>query len=238
MSPRACSHPVSTPPTTHADRDEVAWIVGATLVGLAVAAAILGAGGADRESTRLALRATARVSFAYFVLAFVAAPLARLRPTSWTRWLLRHRRAFGVAFGATMSVHVGCLLRLYALYAPERPPMVTDADFLIGVPGLVLVALMMTTSAIAVRRRMTPAAWRRLHRVGIWFVWAIFFLCLVDSAGRKETTHPVLAYWAFIAVLVAALGLRFAAWRRAAPATAAPSYGPARVERTVEEEPK
>lgn len=238
MPPRVLVRPVSTPPTTHADRGEVAWIVGATLVGLAVAAMILGAGHADRESTRLALRATARVSFAYFVLAFVAAPLARLHPAPWTRWLLRHRRAFGVAFGATMSVHVGCLLRLYALYAPERPPMVTDADFLIGVPGLVLVALMMATSAIAVRRRMPPAAWRRLHRAGIWFVWAVFFLCLVDSVGRKETTHPVLAYWAFVAVLLAAFGLRVAAWRRAGSPARAPSYGSARMESTAEEEAK
>jgi hypothetical protein len=42
----------------------------------------------------------------------------------------------GVAFGASMTIHVGCIARLYGLYAPERPPMVTDADFLVGVPGL------------------------------------------------------------------------------------------------------
>jgi sulfoxide reductase heme-binding subunit YedZ len=215
---RAHRFPVSTPSTTHAERGELLWIVGATLCGLTVAAAIMIVGGGDRDATRLALRATARVSFVYFVLAFVAAPLARLHPTTWTRWLLRHRRAFGIAFGATMSVHVGCILRLYALYLPERPPMVTDADFLIGVPGLVLVGLMTTTSAVAVRRRMAAAAWRRLHRVGIWVVWSIFFLCLVDSVGRKETAHPVLGYWAFVTVLLAALGVRFAAWRRTAPA--------------------
>lgn len=226
---------MSTPPTTHAARGELRWIAGATVLGLSVAAAILVAGGADREATRLALRATARVSFVYFMLAFVAAPLARLYPAPWTRWLARYRRAFGVAFGATMTVHVGCLLRLYALYAPARPPMVTDADFLIGVPGLVLVALMTVTSAIAVRRRLSPGAWRRLHRTGIWVVWAIFFLCLVDSVARKETTHPVLAYWAFVVVLLAALAFRFAAWRRA-PATGAASQGSARMEGMQQEE--
>jgi hypothetical protein len=31
----------------------------------------------------------------------------------------------------------------------------------------------------------------RLHTTGIWVVWAIFFLCLVDSVGRKSTAHPV-----------------------------------------------
>jgi len=203
-----------TPPATHADSVEIPWILAATLVSLSVATAILVAGDAEREATRLALRATARVSFVYFILAFVASPLARLRPGPASQWLLRRRRAFGVAFGASMTVHVGCILRLYALYAPERPPMVTDADFLIGVPGLVLVALMTVTSLIAIRRRIPPAQWRRLHRVGIYAVWTIFFLCLVDSVGRKETAHPVLGYYAFVAVLLTAMGLRLGAWRR------------------------
>jgi DMSO/TMAO reductase YedYZ heme-binding membrane subunit len=112
-----------------------------------------------------------------------------------------------------MSVHVGCILRLYTLYSPERPPMVTDADFLIGIPGLVLVALMAVTSLIAVRRRMVPAHWRRLHTVGIYVVWSIFFLCLVDSVSRKETNHPVAAYYVFILVLLGAMTLRLAALR-------------------------
>ncbi|MCC6765197.1 MAG: ferric reductase-like transmembrane domain-containing protein [Deltaproteobacteria bacterium] len=222
------------PPATRADPGEIAWIVGATLLGLTVAASVLVAGEAGREATRLALRATARVSFVYFVLAFTAAPLARLRPAPWSRWLLRRRRAFGVAFGATMTVHVGCLLRLYGLYAPERPPMVTDADFLIGVPGLVLVALMTVTSLVAVRRRLAEAHWRRLHRAGVWFVWAVFFLCLVDSVGRKESAHPFLGYWAFVAVLLAAAALRWAAWRMpGAPS----SPGSARVSGSVVEDP-
>jgi DMSO/TMAO reductase YedYZ heme-binding membrane subunit len=92
--------------------------------------------------------------------------------------------------------------------------MVTDADFLIGVPGLVTVALMTVTSLVAIRRRMTPAAWRRLHGVGIYVVWSIFFLCLVDSVGRKETAHPVLGYYAFVVVLLGAMALRVLAWRR------------------------
>jgi DMSO/TMAO reductase YedYZ heme-binding membrane subunit len=197
-----------------AEPGEIAWIAAATLVSLSVAATILILGNADREATRLALRATARVSFVYFILAFVAAPLARLRPGVASAWLVRRRRAFGVAFGGSMTVHVGCILRLYALYAPTRPPMVTDADFLVGVPGLVVVALMTVTSLVAIRRRLGPRRWQRLHGAGIYVVWAIFFLCLIDSVGRKETAHPVLGYYAFIAVLLAAMALRLAAWRQ------------------------
>ena len=202
-----------------ADRVEIAIVVAAALLGLGVAGTVL-AVDAGSAGTRLALRLTARLSFVDFMIAFVASPLARLRPGAATRWLVRRRRAFGIAFGASMTIHVGCILRLYSLYAPTRPPMVTDADFLVGIPGLVLVALMTATSAVAVRRRMKPAHWRRLHRTGLWVVWSIFFLCLVDSVGRKETAHPVTAYWMFIAALLAALAVRVIAARRLTTAPA------------------
>ena len=136
---------------------------GAALLSFTVAGLILATGDDAREATRLALRTTARLSFVYFMVAFVATPLARLRPSDATRWIVRRRRAFGVAFGASMTIHVGCIARLYGLYAPERPPMVTDADFFVGVPGLVLVALM-TIVVSRRRRRMTPVLWHRLHR--------------------------------------------------------------------------
>ncbi len=212
------SHAARAEPTAGGDRVEIAIVVAATLLSLSVAGTVL-AVDAGSAGTRLALRLTARLSFVYFLLAFLASPLARLRPGAATRGLVRRRRAFGVAFGASMTIHVGCIVRLYALYAPARPPMVTDADFLVGVPGLVLVALMTATSAVALRRRMKPAHWRRLHRTGLWVVWSIFFLCLVDSVGRKETAHPVTAYGIFIAALLAALAIRVVAARRLATAT-------------------
>jgi DMSO/TMAO reductase YedYZ heme-binding membrane subunit len=206
---------VAARPIVRVDRGEAAIVVAAALLSFGVAATVLLAGGAGRDATRLALRLTARLSFVYFMLAFVASPLARLRPGPVSLWLVRRRRALGVAFGASMSIHVGCILRLYALYAPDRPPMVTDADFFVGVPGLVLVALMTITSAMAIRRRIAPRAWKRLHTVGLYAVWSIFFLCLVDSVSRKETEHPVVGYYAFIAVLLAGMALRLTALRAA-----------------------
>jgi hypothetical protein len=214
-SPVPYEEPVdaAVPAVSGTDRGELAILLGAALVSLTVAGSVLAAGDAGREATRLALRLTARLSFVYFLLAFIATPLARLRPGALSRWLVWRRRAFGVAFGASMTIHVGCILRLYALYTPDRPPMVTDADFLIGVPGLVLVALMTVTSLVAIRRRIPPRAWKRLHTVGLYVVWSIFFLCLVDSVSRKETDHPFAAYYVFVAILVAAMALRLAAMR-------------------------
>lgn len=195
------------------DSGELALIAGATLVNATIAVTLLALVGSDVAGTELALRTTARVSFVWFMLAFVASPVQQLRPSRMSAWLVHRRRALGIVFGISMSMHVAFILRLFALHAPERPPMVTDADFLIGIPGLVLVALLTLTSLHAVRQRLNPAAWHRLHRTGIWVVWAIFFLCLVDSVGRKTTNHPLLAYYLFIAVLLVGLVMRVAAAR-------------------------
>ena len=187
---------------------DLAIVAAGTALNLAIAAALFAVAGTDSDGTELALRLTARVSFVWFLLVFVAAPAQRLYPSAFGALLVRRRRALGVTFGLSMAIHVGCILRLYALHAPARPPMVTDSDIWIGIPALGMVALLTVTSLDALKRRLSPAAWRRLHTTGIWVVWAIFFLCLVDSVGRKTTAHPVLAYHLFIAVLVIAAGLR------------------------------
>jgi len=202
-------------------RREAAFIAGATLINAGIAAGLLSIAGSESAGTELALRTTARVSFVWFMLAFVASPLDRLWPSRVSAWLLSRRRALGVIFGLSMSIHVCFIVRLFALHAPARPPMVTNADFLIGIPGLVLVGLLTITSLDALKRRLGPVAWQRLHTTGIWVVWTIFFLCLVDSVGRKATAHPVLAYYLFIAVLLLALAMRaFAAFSVKSPRAA------------------
>ena len=200
---------------------EAALITAGTLLHGSIAALLFLWAGSDVEATQLALRTTARMSFMWFMLAFVASPLAQLAPGPGSGWLLRRRRAFGVIFGLSMTMHVGFILRLFGLHAPQRPPMVTDADFYVGIPGLLLVAAMTVTSLDALRRRLGPVAWKRLHTTGLWVVWSIFFLCLIDSVGRKTTEHPVTMYYLFIAVLLLGLGLRVsAATRRRRPAVA------------------
>ena len=197
----------------HSDTHELRLVGAATLANLAVAAALLAVAGSGVAGTELALRITARVSFVWFMMGFLASPLEQLRPSRLSAWLMKRRRALGVVFGLSMSIHVGFILRLYVLHHPEQPPMVTEADFYIGIPGLVMVALLTATSFEVLRRRLSDRAWERLHRTGIWVVWAIFFLCLVDSVSRKTTEYPLLAYHSFIAVLLFALLLRILAAR-------------------------
>lgn len=195
---------------------QLGFVAAASLVNAAIALLVLSVRGTGPDGVELALRVTARVSFVYFLLAFLATPLERLAPGRLSTWLVRHRRVLGVTFGVSMSMHVALILRMFYLFAPERPPMVTWADFAIGIPGLLFVAAMTATSFDWLKRVTGPRRWKRLHAAGLLVVWSIFFLCLVDSVGRKQTLHPVAEYYVFIAVLVLAMSLRIAARMRTA----------------------
>jgi sulfoxide reductase heme-binding subunit YedZ len=184
-----------------------------TLLTAVLTGAVVAASGTGPDGTRTALRVTARFSLIWFLLAYVAGPLDRLRPGGLGAVLRRHRREFGVVFGLSMTMHVGFILRLYGLFSPERPPTVTDADFWIGIPGLMLVAAMTATSAASLRRALGERRWSLLHRTGLHAVWAVFFLCLVDSSARKETAHFLLHYGVFLAGLVGAAALRLVSVR-------------------------
>jgi sulfoxide reductase heme-binding subunit YedZ len=186
----------------------------ATACNAAIAVLVLAIAGTGVTGVELALRITARVSMLWFLLAYVATPLAELRAGDLSRTLVRSRRSFGVIFGLSMTMHAVFIVWLFLLFQPARPPMVTDADFTIGIPGLLLVALMTVTSFEALRRRLSAKTWGRLHRSGLHVVWAIFFLCLADSVSRKDAVSPLLEYGLFLALLVAAALLRFVAWRR------------------------
>ena len=170
--------------------------------------------GIGEVGTGEALRGTARLALVPFVLAFIARPLHELHASKVSVWLLANRKTLGVCFGLSLSSHVGLILWLHYLSAPALPEAVTLADFLIGVPGLILVFVMVVTSARRVRAAIDPDHWRRIHTFGQYFVWFVFLACLIDSLTRKSPPYPASDYLPFIAILLVAMGLRLAALRR------------------------
>lgn len=180
-----------------------------------VATWIMVAFGGGEIATREALRGSARVAFVLFLLAFVARPLDDLMPSGFSAWLMETRKTIGVSFALAMGIHLGLIVWLFVLSAPDIPDAVTMADFLIGAPVLLLVFIMGATSAGALRRAMGPQPWNRLHIVGLYLVWLVFMLCLTDSMGRKSPPYPASDYAPFIVLLVLAMGLRlFVRFRR------------------------
>jgi methionine sulfoxide reductase heme-binding subunit len=176
-----------------------------------VAIAILTQLGADNHGIREALRATARTSLVLFVLAYIASPLHRIRPSAFSLWLLRNRATIGVSFGLCLSSHIFLIIWLFVRQAPTIPTGVGPADFLIGIPGLIAVVFMVITSARKVRQAMSTLWWNRLHKYGIHLVWFIYTACLIDSFLAKSPPNPAWHYVPLIGLLIAAAAMRLSA---------------------------
>lgn len=159
------------------------------------------------EGVRLAVRATARSSFALFLIAFTASSLFRLWPGDTTPWLLRNRRWFGLGFAWSHLLHLIAILWLFGNYAGQvpAPPMATIVG---GGIAYVFIAAMAATSFDGAVRWMGARNWQRLHKIGTWYIWIVF----MTSYGKRAVVMP--EYIPPVLLLIAAAALRFA-WKRA-----------------------
>ncbi|MBO9548570.1 ferric reductase-like transmembrane domain-containing protein [Pseudomonas sp.] len=128
------------------------------------------------DGLRSAIRATARSSFALFLLAFLASSLVTLLPGSGSRRLLRERRYLGLAFAFSHTVH-GLLIYRYAQQFPElfwAGRTVTSS--LPGSIGYLFLLLLTLTSFKAPMRLLGGRAWKALHSSGMWVLAGVFCL--------------------------------------------------------------
>ncbi|WP_156416986.1 hypothetical protein [Sphingopyxis sp. H050] len=175
--------------------------------GVTVMVAIILATDSGVEGIRLAVRATARTSFAMFMIAFTASSLVRLWPGETTRWLVRNRRWFGLGFAWSHLLHLLAILWLFGNYAGQvpAPPMATIVG---GGIAYVFIAAMAATSFDGAVRWMGAKNWQRLHKTGVWYVWIVF----MTSYGKRALVMP--EYIPPVLLLIAAAALRFS-WKRA-----------------------
>lgn len=147
-----------------------------------------------------ALRVTARVAGALFLLAYIARPLVQLYGVGSS--LVRHRRYLGIAAAIAHTVHAAYLVVLFRALG-EWPDLIT---LVFGGFAFVLFWAMALTSNDAAMRAL-GSRWKTLHRTGIHYIWFIF---LQTWAGRV-TGEPI--YVAITLAFVLAAVLRFRAWR-------------------------
>jgi DMSO/TMAO reductase YedYZ heme-binding membrane subunit len=187
----------------------------------AMALAVAAAHGFSVDGTRAAIRATARSSLLLFCLAYSASALARLRPGRSTSWLRRNRRFLGLGFAASHGLHALAIVAFARSDPAAFAGSVSLATFVVGLPAYAIIAAMAATSFDATASWLGPRAWQRLHRAGAHVLWLAF----AGSVGMRAG-DPF--YWPFLAILLAALAARLAAWRfRPATLQSAPSAPPA-----------
>ncbi|MFK3775115.1 ferric reductase-like transmembrane domain-containing protein [Pseudomonas sp. NPDC089406] len=145
-----------------------------TLLMTAAVLAAYPAGSAD--ALRSAIRATARSSFALFLLTFLASALVTLLPGALSRQLLRERRYLGLAFAFSHTVH-GVLIYRYAQGFPEL--FWAGRTAVANIPGSVgylFILLLALTSFKTPARLLGPRLWKGLHSTGIWVLAGVFCL--------------------------------------------------------------
>ena len=180
------------------------------LAGLAALTAGLSLGSDPQEGWQLAARYTARASYPFFLVTFVASSILRLHRRPWTMALLRDRRWWGLGFASCFFVHLVALLAYNWMRDQFPPAGLLDR----GVWAYALLLAMVLTSTDGARRRL-GRWWTVLHRVGMWGFFFIFVLSpYVDAllALRLPDFEPLTDPYTVLGVV--ALAVRIAAsWR-------------------------
>jgi hypothetical protein len=178
------------------------------LVGLSTAAiaavclAIVGWMGSDVDTVRFIVRLTARTSAVLFCLAFSAAALYALAPTSLTRWARRNRRYLGLSFAGSHTLHALAIAG-YAWVDPVTfNAYMTPFMCIFGGLGYAFVAAMAATSFDRTVAALGPRAWRILHTAGSYYIWLIF----LNGFGMRAMADPT--YWPKVAIVLAAMAVR------------------------------
>jgi DMSO/TMAO reductase YedYZ heme-binding membrane subunit len=184
----------------------VGWV---TVILIGLIAALLAINGTGEEGLRSVIRATAQTSLVLFLAAFVASAWQRIRRSAASRWLLANRRYVGVSFAVSHALHLAFIIALANTAAFRRDDEIETTTLIFGGLGYVFIAAMAATSFDRTAAWIGRRAWRRLHTVGAYYVWAIFVLSYVPRAVMAPAYAPLAL------VLFAALGLRLAARMRA-----------------------
>lgn len=178
-------------------------------VAAGVAAIALGArvGSDALEQARLAARWTARASFLVFLVVYCAPAAMRLFPSPMMRAIVRRRRQWGLAFALAHTIHLAALTHYMLLSGETRPVPVW---ILTGGAYALIYALALTSNDAS--QRLLGRGWKRLHRIGIHYIWFIFLLSYASRIAEPARMHIGLV---FVPIMLAALGLRLAARRSA-----------------------
>lgn len=158
--------------------------------------------GFDTEGYRLIIRVTARTSLGFFLAAFLASSLLARWPGELAKWMVRNRRAFGLAFAMSHAIHLAAIITLARTDWATFWTLSSTAAIVAGSIAYVVIALLAATSFDAVVRWLGAVRWQKLHRNGLWFVWLFF----VFTNGKRISTSAW--YIVPVAFLIAAMVLK------------------------------
>lgn len=166
-------------------------------------ALVLACLGSGEPGLRAGIRVTARTSYALFLLPFAASSCVTLFPGPASKWLLRNRRVLGVSMAVSMGLHGALIVTLALAHRASFFATVQMSTLIGGGIGYVLIALMTAASFDRSAALIGKAAWKVLHKTGMYYLWIVF---MFSYLGRLRSP----AYAVLIGLLLLTLGLRIA----------------------------
>ena len=163
-----------------------------------------------RSMIQLAVRCAVPILF----VAFAASSVQALFPSSIGRWLLRNRSYIGLSFATAMGWQLSFILWLTGVhteYYINEVYVLTDA--VEGVVGYALLIAMTLTSFKFGRRHLSQKQWKRLHTVGIYWLWYYAWSTYWFSLFYYKSPALFIDYVYYWGGLLA-WGLRLAAWTK------------------------
>jgi len=140
-----------------------------------------------------------RLAAPYFLLVFFASPLQRVFPGELSRWLLGNRRYLGLAFAVVCGWQLATIVLLGRRY-PEALALIHANPFqYLEDVIFTMIAVMTLTSFGAVNRHISAAAWRRIHKTGIYLLGGLFTVSYVVAAIYVLDVKYVVIAVAFVA---------------------------------------
>jgi sulfoxide reductase heme-binding subunit YedZ len=160
------------------------------------------------------IQLSVRLSVPWLYLAFAASSLRSLLPGSFSLWVLRNRRIFGLCFAAGMAWQLFFIIWLLAgHWSYYWDDVYLFEDIAVRVPGYLFLFAMTLTSFPRQRRWISPRQWKWLHKGGIYFlwgtVWSTYWYELYYYEDRQLIDY--IYYWSGLL----AFGSRVAAWSKA-----------------------
>jgi methionine sulfoxide reductase heme-binding subunit len=157
----------------------------------------------DEMTIRVAIRATARISFVLFLGAFLGDALYCFVPAATTRWLKASKDGFVLGFAASHTVHLAFILTLVVAIGREH-----------AFKGTMVVAfttgfLFIYALAAGVLFRRRPFLSSHLESLAHYYLMSLFVVSFTRHAMTRPLFYTPLALVAFLAT-----GLRIAAAMR------------------------
>ena len=121
-------------------------------------------------SAQYAARWSARAGFPIFLCSFIASSYYRLSKNDISKFLLRNRRQWGLAFAFSHAIHFGFILYFFQVTSLD----ITIANLGAGLIPYMFIALMAITSN-DMSMRLLGRNWKRLHWVGAYSIWIAYF---------------------------------------------------------------